>query len=115
MGDYNKLKETIKTNPQEVMQHFRMVQMQRELDCASDIRKFTTLAKEYLSLPSCLRNEDNSITKQLSELYNRYLNDEKFNKAIESNELTNLVQKSLLEITQGKEQKINEDYRGFER
>lgn len=113
--DYNKLKETLKTNPQEVLQHFRMVQMQSDLNCASDIRKFTTLAKEYANLPSYLCNENNQIAKQLKELSNRYLKDEKFNQAIASNELTKAVQKSLSEMAESKELKINEVYRGFER
>lgn len=94
-----------------------MMQMQRDLDCASDIRKFTALTKEYANLPSYLRNEDNAIAKQLKELSNRYLKDEKFHQAIASNELTKTVQKSLSasEMAENKEQKINEIYRGFER
>ncbi len=116
---YNKLKETINTNPQEVIQHFRMVQMQRDLDCSSDIRKFTDLAKEYSQMPSYLRNEDNVITKQLSEISERHLNNEKFNNAIGNNDLTKVVQKSLSEnkIAESKmeEHKINELHRGFER
>ncbi len=116
---YNKLKETMSTNPQEVIQHFRMIQMQQDLDRSSDIRKFTDLAKEYSTLPSYLRNENNLITKQLNELSSRYSKDEKFNNTIESNDLTKSVQKSLsenkIETNKIETNKIIETHRGFER
>ena len=116
---YNKLKETTSTNPEEVIQHFRMVQMQRDLECSSDIRKFTELAKEYTQLPSYIRNEDHPIAKELRDISSRYLTDEKFNRAIEGNDLTKSVQKDLStkEMAENKqaENTITEMNRGFER
>ena len=116
---YNKLKETTSTNPEEVIQHFRMVQMQRDLDCSSDIRKFTELAKEYTQLPSYMRKEDHPIAKELRDISSRYLTDEKFNSAIEGNDLTKSVQKDLAtkEMAENKqaENTITDMNRGFER
>ena len=91
-----------------------MVQAQRDLECSSDIRKFTELSKVYAQMPIDSRKEENGITKELLEISNRQLNSEKFSKAIQDNDLTKSAHKS---ITQEKieENKIFEISRGIER
>jgi ATP-dependent exoDNAse (exonuclease V) alpha subunit len=106
---HDKLKATMSTNPQEVIQQCRgVIEFQLDKARQKDINKYTELSKAFLKLPYNDR-EDSSAAKELNEIANRHQNDEKFNQAITKNDLTRQVQESLHEPNK------LEIHRGFER
>ncbi|MDQ5883794.1 MAG: Toprim protein [Pseudomonadota bacterium] len=106
---HDKLKATISTNPQEVIQQCRgVIEFQLDKARQADINKYTELSKAFLKLPYNDR-EDSSAAKELNEIANRHQNDEKFNQAITKNDITRQVQQSLHEPNK------LEIHRGFER
>ena len=119
-AQHHNLQETLKTNPQVVINDCqKIIQAEQDRQRTSDLAKYTELAKEYKSLPLNLRNQDNAIFKQLDAISSRYEKDVKFNKSIESNDLTRTVQYSVTEIKTNEskiqENKSHEIHRGFER
>jgi len=105
---YQKLIKEMQTNPQAVIDSYtQFLEKQRDMDIA----KFADLSKEY----SLLHHHDDHIKKkddvanQLKELSKVYAADEKFQQAVERNDLTREVQYSL-----ENDQPLNTS-RGFER
>ncbi|MEI6628560.1 MAG: hypothetical protein WCN27_04065, partial [Alphaproteobacteria bacterium] len=111
---YDKLLQTINSDPQAVIQKCeKNAMLQIEKHREADILKFTDLSKQYSQLsPSYFERggkQGQEIVNQLKELSDRYAKDEKFNQAIEKNNVSAQVQQSLLET------KKLEMHRGFER
>ncbi len=105
---YHKLMQEMQTNPQAVINTCdQLLDKQREIDIA----KFTSLSKEYAAMHH--RDDDETkkeeLASQLKELSTAYASDEKFQQALEKNEITRDVQQ-LLE----NDQLLNIS-RGFER
>jgi len=91
---YHKLMQEMQTNPQVVINTCdQLLDKQREIDIA----KFTSLSKEYAAMHH--RDDDEKkkeeLASQLKELSTAYASDEKFQQALEKNEITRDVQQSL--------------------